>query len=83
MTHAINTDSSDFTVPSDVIRLAKRWNNSPTEYNRTQFLEAFNQLRVEQQIVAVQKGSALSGILLGWAVECRMELETEFNQKSY
>lgn len=59
----------------NVIKLAKKWNDSPTEYNRTQFLVEFNSMREVDQDKAVAKGSELSSILIGWCSEARLEFE--------
>lgn len=64
-------------MTSELIRLAKKWNNSQTEYNRIQFLEMFNQLNIDEQAEAVQEGSDLSKILLGWSVAVRSEIAEE------
>lgn len=60
----------------EVIKLAKKWNNSQTEYNRTQFIVAFNALNDRDQDKAVAKGSELSKILIGWCAATRLELDT-------
>lgn len=59
-----------------VIKLAKKWNNSQTEYNRTQFIGEFNAMSDEEQRAAVARGSELSKILIGWCAAVRLE----FNQ---
>ena len=61
-------------MPKNIIKLAKKWNNSPTEYNRIQFLDAYNRLNENDQLKAVEKGSQLSRILIGWSAETRLEL---------
>lgn len=59
----------------NVIKLAKKWNNSQTEYNRTQFLYNFNMMNERDQDKAVEKGSELSKILIGWTAAARLELK--------
>lgn len=59
----------------NVIKLAEKWNNSPTEYNRTQFLHEFNMMNERDQDKAVEKGTELSKILIGWCAATRLELQ--------
>ena len=59
---------------NNLIKLAKKWNNSQTEYNRVQFLDAFNALPENEQIKAIKKGSELSRILIGWCSATRLEM---------
>jgi len=61
----------------EVIKLAKKWNQSQTEYNRTQFINAFNQLTEIKQAEAVEKEAPLSKILVGWSTATRIEMEEE------
>lgn len=56
------------------IRLAKRWNNSKTEFNKIQFLDAFNALKEGEQVKAIAKGSEISRILIGWSSAARSEI---------
>lgn len=75
--NAMETDSSyDASIKlQNVIKMAKKWNNSQTEYNRTQFLVAFNMMNERDQEKAVKKGSELSKILIGWCAATRDEIQ--------
>ncbi|MDK9793318.1 hypothetical protein [Vibrio sp. D431a] len=59
---------------NNLIRLAKRFANKPTEFNKVQFLDAFNELEDDNQMEAVKKGSELSSVLIGWCAEVRIEM---------
>lgn len=65
---------------SKLITLAKHWNNKPTQYNQVQFLEAFNELSLDEQHKAVAEGGELSKILIGWTTATRLEIEEELAQ---
>jgi len=58
----------------NAIRLARCWNYSQTEYNRVQFLDAFNSMKEGDQMRAVAKHSEISRILIGWSAATRLEL---------
>lgn len=72
----VNDPSHEASIKlKNVIKLAKKWNNYQTDFNRIQFLDGFNMMNERDQEKAVEKGSELSKILIGWAAATRLELK--------
>ncbi len=67
-------DNKSMMLEKEVIRLAKRWHDSQTEYNRIQFITVFNELDDDTALALVRRSSELSRILPGWVSATRMEM---------